>query len=83
MSETISGIGLSNIFYRAYTIVELFKNFLEHIFEHIKGPLSGLFFITDKCKTKEIRGGAFSIRRSHGWGDPFHCPVAKTVRHSC
>ena len=42
----------------------LFFNFLEHIFEHIKGPLSGLFYISDKSRTKEIRGGAFSIHPS-------------------
>ena len=41
----------------------LFYNFLEHIFEHIKGPLSGLFLITDKCRSKDFRGGAFSIRQ--------------------
>ena len=54
MSETMSGIGLSRFFHRAYTIVDLFLPF-----EHIKGPLSGLFFITDKCRTEDLGGGAF------------------------
>ena len=38
----------------------------EHIFEHIKGPLSGLFWRTEKCRSNEIRGDTFSIR-------PFNC----------
>ena len=45
----------SNFCYWAYAI-------FEHIFEHINGPLSGVFWRTEKCRTKEIRGGAFSIR---------------------
>ena len=49
----------SNFYYQAYAI-------FEHIFEHIEGPLSGLFFITNNCKSEEIRGGAFSIRHDHG-----------------
>ena len=36
---------------------------LEHILEHIKGPLWGLFWRTEKCGTEDLRGGALSIRR--------------------
>ena len=32
-----------------------------HIFEHIYCPLSGLYYNTDKCRSEEIRGDAFSI----------------------
>ena len=39
-----------------------FFNFFEHIFEHINCPLSGLFYRTGKCRSKDLRGGAFSIR---------------------
>ena len=48
--------GILELFYWANTIVDFFK----HIFKHLKGPQSGLFFITDKCRTEEISGGAFS-----------------------
>ena len=40
----------------------LCKNFFEHIFEHIEGPLSGLFWRTKKCRSVEIIGGAYSNR---------------------
>ena len=45
----------STFFYQAYTIVDLFLfwNFLEHIFEHINTPLSGLFWKTEKCSFEE------------------------------
>ena len=33
-------------------IVELFTIF-EHIFEHINCPLSGLIFITNKCRSED------------------------------
>ena len=32
-----------------------------HNVEHINSPLSGLFWRTEKCKTKDLRGGAFRI----------------------
>ena len=35
-------------------ILELFKYILEHY-----GPLSGLVWRTEKCRTKDLRGGAF------------------------
>ena len=40
----------------------LFFNFFKHFFEHIKGPLWGLFYRTDECSSGDLRGGAFSIR---------------------
>ena len=40
-----------------------YLTFFEHIFEHINGPLSGLFYRTEKCRPEEIRGGAFNIRQ--------------------
>ena len=30
------------------------SKFYQHIFEHIKGPLSGLFWRTDKCRSKDL-----------------------------
>ena len=30
--------------------------FFQHIFEHNKGPLSGLFFITEKCRSEDKQG---------------------------
>ena len=42
------------------TFFLLFKKF----FEHIKGPLSGLFYRTKKCRSEVLRIGAFSI---HIW----------------
>ena len=35
-----------------FLILELFK----HIFEHINCPLSGLIFITDKCRPEDKQG---------------------------
>ena len=40
----------------------LFYSFFKHIFAHINAPLLGQFWKTEKCKSKEIRGGAFIIR---------------------
>ena len=34
----------------------LFWSFFEHIFEHINRPLSGLIFITDKCRSEDQQG---------------------------
>ena len=34
----------------------LFQSFFEHIFEHINRPLSGLIFITDKCRSEDQQG---------------------------
>ena len=36
-----------------------------HIFQHIKGPLSSLFWGTDKCRSEDLRGGAFSIPQTN------------------
>ena len=44
-------------------ILELF----EHILEHINGPLSGLFWRREKCRTEDLRGGAFSIHHLKGY----------------
>ena len=38
----------------------LFQKFFEHIFEQIKGPLLGLFYRTEKCRSEEKRGGALA-----------------------
>ena len=57
---------LRSYIYRKYSIiVELFNRanaILEHILEHINDPLLGLFWRTEKFRTEEIEGGAFSIR---------------------
>ena len=42
-----------------FFILEIFKQ----IFKHIYTPLLGLFWKTEKCRSEEIRGGTFSIRR--------------------
>ena len=34
----------------------------KNIFEHINSSLLGLSYRTQKCRSEEIRGGAFSIR---------------------
>ena len=31
-------------------------SFFKHIFKHIKGPLLGLFFITEKCRSEDYQG---------------------------
>ena len=41
----------------------LFYNFSEHIFKHINGPLSGLFWRTEKCRSEDLRGGGFSTHQ--------------------
>ena len=43
-------------------VCQLFQSFFKHIFKHNNAPLSGLYWKTEKCRSKEIRGGAFSIR---------------------
>ena len=42
-----------------FQVFFLFQNFFEHIFEQIKGPLSGLFYSTEKCRSEEIKGWCF------------------------
>ena len=44
MPEVVQG--LSAFFY-------LFYNFFEHILEHINGPLSGLYYNTEKYRSDE------------------------------
>ena len=56
---------LNEIFERQSSNMRLL--FFKQIFEHINGSLSGLFWRTEKCRTKDLRGGAFSIRQCD-WG---------------
>ena len=45
------------VFYRAYSIIVKLFYRAYAIFEHITGPLSGLFWRTEKCRSKDLRGG--------------------------
>ena len=49
---------LSTFFNWAYAI-------FEHIFKHINGPLLCLFWRTVKCRTKDLRGDAFSFHHKY------------------
>ena len=55
---------LSTFFIRhiALSTFLLILDLFEHILEHSNGPLSGLFWRTEKCRTGDLRDGAFSIR---------------------
>ena len=44
-----------DLFYQAYSIVDLFT-ILEHILEHTKAPLLGLYYNTEKCMSRIKRG---------------------------
>ena len=54
------------------------ESFFEHIFEHINGPLSSLFWRTEKCRTEDLRGGALPVVKRGQLHVPDHCITQKT-----